>query len=70
MFLAAYVAVIAVPMAVFLGLLAAVWQGGIFDHAINVMTLITIPLPEYLLAYILVRYLAVRLPTFPRPSAN
>ncbi len=65
LFLAAYAAVIAVPLAVLLGLLAAIRQGSLFDRAVNVVTLTTISVPEYFLAYILIKYLAVQYLIFP-----
>jgi peptide/nickel transport system permease protein len=65
MFLAAYAAIVAVPLAIGLGLLAAIWQGGIFDRLVNVVTLMTISVPEYFLAYILIKYVAVELGWFP-----
>jgi peptide/nickel transport system permease protein len=64
-FLASYAALIAVPLAVVLGLLAAMRQGGVFDRAINVLTLMTISVPEYFLAYLLIKYLAVDFGWFP-----
>jgi peptide/nickel transport system permease protein len=68
-FLALYAAVIAVPLAVGLGLLAAMRQGGVFDRTVNIVTLMTISVPEYFLAYLLVKYTAVQLGWFP-PLAN
>ena len=65
MFLAAFAALIAVPLAIGLGLMAAIWQGSLFDRLVNVATLLTISIPEYLVGYILVKYLAVRLDIFP-----
>jgi peptide/nickel transport system permease protein len=65
MFLAAYAAIVAVPLAVGLGLLAAIRQGGIYDRLVNLFTLMTISVPEYFLAYILVKYAAVGLGWFP-----
>ncbi len=65
MFLAAYAAVVAVPLAVGLGLAAAIRQGGIFDRTVNVLTLTTISVPEYFLAYLLIKYVAVDLGWFP-----
>lgn len=59
-FLAAFAAVIAVPLAVALGLMAAVWQNSLFDRAVNFFTLLTISIPEYLIGYLLVKYFAVR----------
>lgn len=64
-FLAVYAAVIAVPLAVGLGLLAAINQGSLYDRLVNVVTLMTISVPEYFLAYILIKYLAVRWGLFP-----
>jgi peptide/nickel transport system permease protein len=65
LFLAAYAAVIAVPLAVALGLMAAIWRGGIFDRLVNFTTLLTISVPEYLVGYILVKYIAVDLGWLP-----
>ena len=65
LFLALYAAVIAVPLAVGLGLLAAIRQGGVYDRLVNVVTLMTISVPEYFLAYILIKYLSVGLGWFP-----
>lgn len=64
-FLAIYAALIAVPLAVILGLLAAVRQGGVYDRSINVFTLMTISVPEYFLGYLLIKYVAVELGWFP-----
>ena len=64
-FLAAYAAIIAIPLAVGLGLAAAIWQGGVFDRGINFVTLLTISVPEYLVGYLLVKYLSIRLGWFP-----
>jgi peptide/nickel transport system permease protein len=57
-FLAGYAAIVAVPLAVFLGLLAAIRQSGIYDRTINTLTLMTISVPEYFLGYLLIKYLA------------
>jgi peptide/nickel transport system permease protein len=65
LFLAGFAALIAVPLAIGLGLLAAIWQGSVFDRLVNVVTLLTISVPEYLVGYILVKYLAVRFDIFP-----
>jgi peptide/nickel transport system permease protein len=65
LFLAAYAALIAIPLAVCLGLAAAIWRGGIFDRLVNFVTLLTISVPEYLVGYILIRYLAAGLDWFP-----
>ena len=65
LFLAAYAALVAVPLAVGLGLLAAIRQGGLFDRFINFITLLTISVPEYFLAYLLIKYVTVQLGWFP-----
>ena len=65
MFLASYAAFVSVPLAVVLGVLAAIRQGGVFDRLVNLVTLMTISLPDYFLAYILIKYLAVGSPLFP-----
>ena len=65
LFLASYAAVIAVPLAVVLGLLAAIRQGSFYDRAVNFVTLLTISVPEYFLAYILIKYMTVQFGWFP-----
>jgi peptide/nickel transport system permease protein len=64
-FLAGFAAVIAVPLAIGLGVLAAIYQSSLFDRAINSLTLLTISIPEYLVGYLLVKYFAVRWDWFP-----
>ena len=64
-FLAAYAALIAVPLAVGLGLMAAIRQGGVYDRSVNVFTLMTISVPEYFLGYLMIKYVAVDLGWFP-----
>jgi peptide/nickel transport system permease protein len=60
LFLAAMAALIAVPLAVGLGLLAALYRNSFFDRAVNALTLTTISFPEFLVAYILMMFLAVK----------
>lgn len=72
MFLAAYAAIIAVPLAVLTGLLAALWRGGWFDRIVNIATLTAISFPEFFIAYILMFWLSVRmgwLPSIADPGA-
>nr|WP_246749000.1 ABC transporter permease [Rhizobium setariae] len=64
-FLAIYAALIAVPLAVLLGVLAAAWQGSAFDSVANAATLLAISLPEYFLGYLLIKWIAVQLGWFP-----
>ncbi|MFO1038974.1 MAG: ABC transporter permease [Geminicoccaceae bacterium] len=65
MFLAGFAAVIAVPLAVGLGLLAAVKRETPLDKAISIATLSTISVPEFFVGYILIILLAVQFPIFP-----
>jgi len=65
LFLAAYAAAIAIPLAVLLGLLAAMGRGTWFDRVINIMTLSAISFPEFFVAYILMFWLSVHMGWFP-----
>jgi peptide/nickel transport system permease protein len=58
LFLALYAAAIAVPLAVGLGLLAALWRNSVFDRAANALALSAISFPEFFVAYILIFWLA------------
>jgi peptide/nickel transport system permease protein len=59
-FLAAMTAIIAVPLALALGLLAALYRNSIFDRIVNAVTLTTIASPEFFVAYILMFFFAVK----------
>lgn len=65
LFLATMTAIIAVPLALTLGILAALYRGSIFDRGVNAVTLTTIAMPEFLVAYILILFLASLNPIFP-----
>ncbi|MBY6142278.1 ABC transporter permease [Leisingera daeponensis] len=65
MFLACYAAVIAVPVAILLGLLSALWRNSLFDRSVNVGALGAISMPEFFVAYLLVLFLSTRLGWFP-----
>ena len=64
LFLAATAAVISVPLAIFLGLLAVRYQGRWPDKAISGVTLASISFPEFLIGYILIYFVAVKLGWF------
>lgn len=66
--LAAFAAVIAVPLAIFLGVAAAIYRNSLFDRAINIVTLSSISLPEFFIAYILLLIFAVNAGVFPSLS--
>jgi peptide/nickel transport system permease protein len=65
LFLAAYAAVLAIPLSILLGVLTALWRNSLFDRFANFFTLTSISFPEFFVAYILILFLAVRLPWFP-----
>lgn len=64
LFLAGITALIAIPLALGLGLLAALYRNSFFDRAVNAVTLTTISFPEFFVAYILMLFLAVKFPIF------
>ncbi len=68
MFLASVTAMIAVPIAVTLGVLAALYRNTVFDRVANIATLSSISSPEFFMAYILILFLAVLNPIFPSLS--
>lgn len=68
MFLAVVAAIISVPLAVMLGILAALYRNSIYDRVVNVVTLSSISFPEFFVAYILILFLAVKLGWFPSIS--
>ena len=67
-FLAGVSAMIAVPLSLFIGVLAALFRNSIFDRVANVATLTSISSPEFFLAYVLILLLAVLNPVLPSLS--
>lgn len=65
LFLAGYAAVIAVPVALALGVLVALFRNSLFDRGANILALLAISLPEFFVAYILILLLAVKASLFP-----
>ena len=65
LFLAATAAAIAVPLAVILGILAALYRNSLFDNAISTTTLSFISFPEFFIAYILIGIFSVQFNVFP-----
>ena len=63
-FLAIFAAVIAVPLALFLGIMAALHRNGWFDRIVNSVTLTTIAMPEFFVAYVLMFFFAIKLRWF------
>ena len=68
LFLALVAAVISVPVALTLGVLAALYRNSLYDRAVNVITLGSISFPEFFVAYILIYFLAVQFGVFPSIS--
>src|SRR6056297_2580472 len=65
LFLATYAAVIAVPLAIILGIIVALLRNTVFDRVANVLTLTSISSPEFFLGYILILYFSVTWGMFP-----
>jgi peptide/nickel transport system permease protein len=65
LFLALVAALIAVPVAVGLGILAAIKRESWLDKMISTATLATVSVPEFFVGYVLIIVLAVQLPIFP-----
>ena len=68
LFLAGLAALIAVPISLFLGILAALYRNSWLDRGINLTALAAISLPEFFVAYILIVFLAVQAGIFPSMS--
>ncbi|MFT5160281.1 MAG: peptide/nickel transport system permease protein, partial [Paracoccaceae bacterium] len=58
MFLAGMTALIAVPLALFLGITTALYRNTLYDRVVNALTLTTIATPEFFVAYILILFFA------------
>jgi len=65
LFLAGYAALIAIPLSVGLGVMAAINEGKLIDKASNILTLITISVPEFFIAYLMIIFFVVNLDWFP-----
>ena len=65
LWLAGLAAVMAVPLSIALGVMAALWRGSVFDRVANIGTLTAISSPEFFVGYILILVLAVSNPVFP-----
>ena len=65
LFLASMTAIIAVPIALALGITSALYRNSIYDRTVNTATLTTISFPEFFVAYILILLLASLWPVFP-----
>jgi peptide/nickel transport system permease protein len=68
LFLAFWAAIVAVPLAIFLGLLAVRYKDRWPDKLISAVTLSTISIPEFLIGYVLMFYVGVTLGWAPTLS--
>ena len=69
LFLASLAAMVAVPLAVVLGILAALYRHSLYDRIVNITTLSSISFPEFFVAYILMLFLSVEAGWFPSVSS-
>jgi peptide/nickel transport system permease protein len=65
LFLAGMAAIIAVPLALFLGITAALYRNSIYDRLVNAITLTTISFPEFFVAYLLILVFSSFFKVFP-----
>ncbi|MGF0238517.1 ABC transporter permease [Rhodococcus sp. IEGM1300] len=65
LFLASYTAFIAVPLAITLGLFAALYKDSLYDRIVNVISLAAVSLPEFFIGYILILLFSVTYSVFP-----
>ncbi len=65
LFLAAFAAVISIPLALILGILAALYRNSFYDRTVNVITLSSISTPEFFVAYVLILFVSVKAGWFP-----
>ena len=59
-FLAIMTAIVAVPLSLILGILAALYRNSWYDRIVNSVTLTTIATPEFFIAYLLMFFFAIR----------
>ena len=65
LFLGGFAALIAIPVALILGILAALYRNSLYDRGVNLFTLTSISFPEFFIAYILILFFAIKLGWFP-----
>ena len=65
LFLAGITAIIAVPIALILGITSALYRSSFYDKAVSTTTLTTISFPEFFVAYIIILLLATYFKVFP-----
>ena len=65
LFLAGYAALMALPLAIGFGILAAIREGRLTDRIANIAALLAISMPEFFVGYLLILNLAVNHEWFP-----
>jgi len=65
LFLAGVAAFVAIPLALGLGIVAALWRDRALDRVVSVAALVAISFPEFFVGYMLIALLAVQLDWFP-----
>jgi len=65
LFLASYAALMALPLAVGFGILAAIREGRLADRLANILALLAISMPEFFVGYLLILNLTVNHEWFP-----
>ncbi len=65
LFLAGYAALLALPLAIGFGILAAIREGRLTDRLANILALLAISMPEFFVGYLLILNLAVNHEWFP-----
>ncbi|MGR3782268.1 MAG: ABC transporter permease [Albimonas sp.] len=67
--LAAYAALISVPLSIGLGILAALWRGRLADRGISIGALTAISMPDFFVAYVMIFLFAVTWGLLPSLAA-
>ena len=65
LFLGGLAALIAIPLALTLGILAALYRNSFYDRTVNIVTIGSISFPEFFIAYVLILFFAINLGWFP-----
>lgn len=65
LFLAGVAAIVSVPLAVGLGLLSAIREGGLLDRLVSILSLMTISVPEFFVGYVVIIVFSVQLGWLP-----
>jgi peptide/nickel transport system permease protein len=67
--LATFAALVAIPLSMVLGVVAAIWRGSIFDIGMSALFLIAMTLPEFLIATVLIFIFSISLQWLPAITA-